>query len=287
MRNSLKPEMGTKKRSTNLTRVISVTSGKGGTGKTHTVVNLAIALARLGKSVLILDADLGLANVDVILGLTPAWTINDVLSGTKSLGQIMLRGPEGISILPSASGVESLCSLSSVQRLALLQQVEEVAAGYDYLLIDTGAGIGSEVMYFNTASAEIICVITPDPTSLTDAYALIKVLAQNYKEKEVSILANNVPNEDVAKRSFKRLSRAVERFLHVNLRYIGFIPTDAAVVEAIGSQRALLEVFPSSPSGLALAGIARRIDTDFLDFRIKGGMQFFFRQLLEMSSSGG
>ena len=277
---------GERMRGQEITRVISFTSGKGGVGKTNCLVNTAIALAREGKSVLIFDADLGLANVDVALGLRPKYTIKDVLNGSKALEEIMLDGPEGISIIPAASGIESMCDLNDQGRMILMGAIEEVAYKYDYLLIDTQAGIGSDVMFFNNASSEIVCVINSEPTSLTDAYALIKVLSQNYGEKEISILANNVSDENAGKKAFARLQGAVERFLHINLKYIGFVPRDEAVLSALSEQRAVLELYPSSPAGIALSAAAKSIDSDFFNLRVKGGIQFFFRSLLEVEAHG-
>lgn len=274
-----------------VTRVISFTSGKGGVGKTNTVVNLAICLARLGRRVLILDADLGLANIDVMLGITAESNLNDFFNGHKTLREIMLDGPEGISIIPAASGVESMCSLTAYQKMMLLDGIEEAASDFDYLLIDTQAGISSEVMYFNSASSEIVCLINPEPTSLTDAYALIKILSRSYGEKSISIIANNVGGprsaaEQEAVTSFSRLSRAVERFLQVQLNYIGHIPADVAVREAIQEQRAVTDIYPSSPCSVAIASIARKLDSDFSARKVKGGMQFFFKQLLEVNAHG-
>jgi len=274
------------RRARGITRVISFTSGKGGVGKTNTVINIAIGLSRLGRRVLVLDADLGLANVDVMLGVKVEHTLQDVFEGEKSLEEVIISGPEGISIIPSTSGVESFVSLDSEQRVLLCQAIEDMSVHFDYLLIDTSAGIDSDVMYFNSASSEVVCLINPEPTSITDAYALIKILSRSYGEKSISILTNNAASEREALGAFKRLARAVERFLHVQLRYIGYIPSDDSVRGAIQEQRALLEVYPSSAAARAITSLANKIDAEFLDRKVKGGMQFFFKQLLEVSASG-
>jgi flagellar biosynthesis protein FlhG len=269
------------------TRVISVTGGKGGVGKTLSVVNLAIGLARCGKSVMIMDADLGLANVDIMLGISPRYTVFDLLSGERSIEEILVSGPEGITIIPAASGIQRAAALSDAQRLRLFDEIERIAHGYDYLLIDTQAGIGSDVLYFSAAANEILCVVTPDPTSITDAYALIKVLAQEFGEKTFRVLINNVSGrssqtiEAIADKTFDRLARAVEKFLQVELDYVGHIPADEAVPESIRRQRPLLEQFPSSPAGLSFTALANKFDEEFVNYRVKGGMQFFFRSLLE------
>lgn len=274
-----KKKMGSMK---GITRVISFTSGKGGVGKTHTIVNTSIALARKGKTVLLFDADLGLANVNVLLGIQPKYTLQDVFLGRKSLREILINGPEGISIIPAASGVESICDLNPEQKLMLLQGLEEVAHSYDYLLIDTRAGISSDVMYFNTASTEIVCIINNEPTSLTDAYATIKVLSTQYGEKRVLVVSNNVADEIEGRKAFTRLAQAVEKFLHIEVTYLGCVPQDGAVTQAIQSQRPVLEIFPTSPASRALEKLSARIDEEFLEYRVKGGMQFFFEQILSV-----
>jgi len=274
------------KRPQAVTRVLSVTSGKGGVGKTHTTTNLGIALASLGYSVLVLDADLGLANVDVLLNLKPKGTLHDVLKGNLRLDDIVLEGPGSISIIPAASGVEELHELKSEAKLLLLKEIERIAYRYDYLLIDTPAGIGSDVMYFNSAAAEVVCVINGEPTSLTDTYALIKVLSSTYGEKNFSVVVNNVADESEATAAFKKLARAVERFLKVQVRYLGWIPTDGVVRECVMRQQAISAEFPSSKASLSIAAIARRVNEQKPDVTLKGGMQFFFRQLLEMTSYG-
>lgn len=269
-----------------VTRVMSFTSGKGGVGKTNTVVNTAIALAREGRSVLLMDADLGLANIDVLMGLEVRYTLSDFIEGRKQLEEILIEGPEGITIIPAASGVESICGLDTVQRLILMEAIEDLAWKYDYLLIDTPAGIGADVTFFNSAANEIVCVITGEPASLTDAYALIKVLSKNYGEDTFSVVVNNIPTEHQARHAFKRLNEAVQRFLHVKLRYLGFIPMDTAIHDAINNRSSLLVESPSSRAGLAIKKIAEEIDTDFHVLKVKGGMQFFFERILELNSYG-
>lgn len=265
-----------------VSRVISFTSGKGGVGKTSIVVNVGLALTRLGKSVLIIDGDLGLANVDVLFGIRPVYTLADFFSGKRTLQEVVVSGPEGLAIIPAASGNESICNLDSQQRMMLLQAVDEMPYGFDYILIDTPAGIGPDVMYLNGASGEIVCVITPEPTSLTDAYALIKILAREYGERSFSVISNNVTGALEGNRTFSRLQRAVERFLHVELKYLGFVPHDDVLCEAVRSQRALLEIFPSSAAGRSITALAERIEASFYERKVKGGMQFFFRQLLNL-----
>jgi flagellar biosynthesis protein FlhG len=274
------------KASLGVTRVMSITSGKGGVGKTHTATNLAISLASLGNSVLVLDADLGLANVDVLLNLKPKGTLHDVLKGSMRLDDILLEGPGGISIIPAASGVEELHELRSHEKLLLLEEIERIAYRYDYLLIDTPAGIGSDVMYFNSAAAEVVCVINGEPTSLTDTYALIKVLSTTYGEKNFSVVVNNVADETEAATAFRKLTRAVERFLKVRVRYLGWVPTDGTVRECVMQQQAISADFPSSKASLSIAAIARKVADQKPEVTVKGGMQFFFRQLLEMTSYG-
>lgn len=278
-----KERIATNRRSemSGITRVMSFTSGKGGVGKTHTVLNTAIALAQMGRNVLILDADLGLANINIMLGIKPLHTIEDVLEGRLTLEEVIVPGPDGISIVPGASGVESICELDPEKKLILMESVENLRTPYDYLLIDTRAGVSPDVMYFNSAAAEVVCVITDEPTSLTDAYAVIKILAMNYGEKEVSVIANDVKSEGEGLAAFKKLYRSVDRFLNVQLNYLGTIPASDIVNEAVMSQTPLMKCFPSSEVARSIRALSARIDEEFVNVRVKGGMQFFFRQLLE------
>lgn len=269
-----------------VTRVLSFSSGKGGVGKTHTVTNVGIALAAMGSSVLILDADLGLANVDVLLNLKPKGNLYDVLQGRAKIDDIILEGPGGVSIIPAASGVDDLQALNAGAKLFLLQEIERIAYRFEYLLIDTPAGIGSDVLYFNSAAEDVVVVINGEPTSLTDAYALIKVLSASCGERRVSVVVNNVATKADAQRAFTKLSSAVERFLRVEVRLVGWIPTDPAVRDCVMQQRAVVAEFPTSRAALAIAEVARSLDDERLTRRVKGGMQFFFQQLLEVSAYG-
>jgi flagellar biosynthesis protein FlhG len=273
-------------RSQGVTRVVTITSGKGGVGKTTTAVNLGLSLVAQGRSVLLLDADLGLANIDVMLGIHPQYTLLDLFEGDRTLPEIITTTPHGLAIIPAARGVERLATLTVEERILLMTAVEEVAAHYDYLLIDTQAGIGPDVLSLASASAEVICVINGEPTTLTDAYALIKVLSQSYGEKQVSVLVNEVKDSREAQSVFVRLATSVERFLHVELTYSGFIPSDEAVQEAVLQQQPLVEVFPSSRAARAYGELAKKVDALFHAHRIKGGMQFFFQQLLEGEAYG-
>ncbi len=268
----------------NSPQVISISSGKGGVGKTNIVANLALALTRLGKRVLILDADLGLANIDILLGLTPRYTIEHLLTGQKRLQDILVPGPEGMVILPAGSGIPELADLNEGQKLFLLNEMDQLSQRIDVLLIDTGAGISANVLYFNLAAQESIIIITPEPTSLTDAYALIKVLATRHQKKHFIVLANAVANEPEAKEVFRKISLVADRFLgSVSLDYLGFIPLDEHVLKAVRKQKAVLELFPESPAGKSFMTLSQRLlDRPFRN-RNEGNIQFFWKQVWERS----
>jgi flagellar biosynthesis protein FlhG len=261
-------------------RVLSFTSGKGGVGKTHIVVNLAYALQRLGARVMILDADLGLANVDILLGLAPQFNIQHVLEGKKALTEILLQGPAGMTILPAGTGVHEVAHLTQVQRLRLLDELDALQQELDFLLVDTGAGISANVIYFNIAAQDIVIVVTPEPTSLTDAYALVKVLATQYAEKHFKVIMNAVSDATEATEAFRRLSMVTERFLNISLDYLGFIPHDAAFSRAVRQQQALLELYPTSCAARCFRDLAKRLLDIPGNSHPKGNIQFFWRRLL-------
>lgn len=262
-------------------RVISVASGKGGVGKTNVVANLAVALQRLGKRVIVLDADLALANIDTLLGLHPRGTLRHVLLGECGIAEVLLEGPAGVRIVPAASGFEDLTHLDAAQRLNLLDEIDRLEDTFDVLLIDNAAGISPNVLFFTVAAQDTLVVTTPEPTSLTDAYALIKVLSKRYAETEFSVLVNMARNETEARRAFQHLSRVAERFLSVSLRYEGQVPFDQELPEAVRRQSTVLDLAPSAPASRAFAFLAERLVSAPTPLRAKGGLQFFFRRLLE------
>lgn len=265
--------------------VLSIASGKGGVGKTNIVANLGLALARSGKRVLVLDADLGLANIDIVLGLTPRYTLEHFLSGRKKLQDILIPGPEGMLILPASSGVPELVDLNETQKICLLNEMDQLSQRIDWLLIDTGAGISTNVLYFNLAAQESIIVVTPEPTSITDAYALIKILATRHQKKNFLILVNAAGGEGEAREVFRKISLVADRFLSsVSLDYLGFIPFDKHIPAAVRRQQALLEIFPQSPAGKSFADLSRLLLERPFRNRNEGNVQFFWKQVWQVSN---
>lgn len=262
------------------TRVIAVSSGKGGVGKTNVVANWAVALARLSQRVLVLDADLSLGNLDVLLGLVPRYTIEHVLSGACTLEEICLEGPAGIHVLPASSGVPHLTTLTEAQQLMIQEQLEHLAAGMDVLLIDTGAGISPNVTFFASSANETVIVVTPEPTSLTDAYALIKVLTRRYREHRFKVLVNLAKGPREAADVFRKLDRAVDRFLQVAVESIGYVPQDDYVPFAVKRQKAVAELYPDSPASQAFARLARQAMQWPVSDIPKSSVQLLWRRLV-------
>ena len=263
-------------------RVIAVSSGKGGVGKSTVVVNLAVAFDRLGQRVLILDADLGLANIDIFLGLTPKENISHVLNGKRHLQEVLINGPGKIRIMPASSGVQELTRLTDEQKLLFLELLDELEADVDVLLIDTAAGISDTVLYFNLAAQERIIVVTPEPTSLTDAYALIKVLHTRNGERHFRILTNAAESDKVGKAIFSKLSKVADHFLDgISMDYLGNIPKDPQIPQALMQQKPFVDVFPDTPAALAFAGLARRINNS-TPHHNNGNVRFFWKRLLRI-----
>lgn len=261
-------------------RVLAVTSGKGGVGKTNVVANLAIALAQTGKRVLVLDADLGLGNLDVLLGLVPTWTLEHVLHGQKHLPDVILHGPQGIRVLPASSGSLDLTSLTWEQQLLLQDELEQVSRDVDLLLIDTGAGISPNVMFFAVAAQETLVVVTPEPTSLTDGYALMKVLSKEYAETRFRLLVNLVRSPEEATAVYRRLCRAADRFLNISIDFVGWVPADDYVPLAVCQQRAVVDRFPQAPASRAFHRLAASVGRWKPCVAPKGSVQFFWQRLV-------
>lgn len=268
------------------TRVIAITSGKGGVGKTNVAVNIATSLARAGQHVVLFDADLGLANVDVALGLKPQFDIQHVIAGERTLDEIMIEGPAGIRVVPASSGVARMASLSSTEQAGLVQAFSTLETPVDTLIVDTGAGIDKTVLTFTAACQEIIVVMCDEPTSLTDAYALIKVLNQQCAVKRVQVLANMVDNDAQGRQLFEKLSNVTDRFLDVHLGYLGAVPRDDYLRRAVRAQRPVTLEYPNAESSRALQSIAERIR--HLPYAVnEGGLGFFVEQVIGYRASNG
>jgi len=263
-------------------KTIAIASGKGGVGKTNVVANLAIALKAKGKHVMILDADLGLSNIDVLLHLSPRYNIHHVLKGEMSLHDVVIEGPHGIKILPASSGVQELTALDEFQRLKIMEEFDSCASEVDILLIDTAAGISENVAFFCIAAQEIVIVTSPEPTAITDAYALIKVLCTRYQEKEFHVLVNSVKSPEEGYEVFRRLSFATEKFLNISLDYLGDLPFDEAIPRAVRAQQAFIDAYPNIPASQRI----REIATRFIEqtTKVKGTLQFFIGNLLSAST---
>lgn len=263
--------------------VITITSGKGGVGKTNLSANLGWQLRQLRKRVLLLDADLGLANVDIILGLNPEFNISHVLNGECTLNDILTKGPNGLKVLPASSGVSSMTELTDSQQIMLMGQMEALQEDFEYLLIDTGAGIAHNVIYFNLAAQTIIVIVTPEPTSLTDAYALIKVLSRDYHQHKFMVLANDVTGEDEGLSVFNKLTRVTDKFLNVSLDYLGCVPHDPLLREAVRMQKPFSEVFPDGVAATGLRKIAKKVAALEND-PLRGDLGLLWRNLVKVSA---
>jgi len=259
-----------------------VTSGKGGVGKSNVVVNLGLALAKMGQKVLLIDADLGLANLDILLGLSPRFTIHDLLSLRRNLSEVMVEGPEGIKILPASSGIPELADLDKHQKMFLLTELDDYLENIDVVLIDTGAGISKNVLFFNVAAQERIVVANNEPTSITDAYALIKVLASQYGEKHYNLLVNDLTKPHDGEMVYRTLLRVTERFLGrgISLEYLGVIPHDEAIPRAVLKQQPVLTLFPQAKVSRSFSSLAKRLWNLSAPIETGSNIKFFWRRLL-------
>ena len=271
------PEMKKRK----VPRVLSVTSGKGGVGKSSVVINLAMALAMEGERVLVLDADVGLGNVGILMGLRPSFSLDDVFDGTRRLGEIIVTGPGGVRIIPAGSGGQRSIKLNQRERLILMDELDILDEEFDFLIIDTESGISDNVTYFNAAAQEILVVLSPEPTSLADAYALIKVLATRHRERSFRVVVNMARNSDEGLDMFNKLSQVVSRFLDVSLDYFGCVVRDDRLLDAVRRQKAVVELHPRSSSAVCFNKLARTLKNSSMPQSVKGNIQFLFRRNFE------
>ncbi|MCS7214543.1 MAG: MinD/ParA family protein [Thermodesulfovibrio sp.] len=264
---------------TNIPRIIAVSSGKGGVGKTNFVTNIALIMKSLQRRVLLMDADVGLSNIDIMFGIAPKYNIKHLLSGEKSIKDIIARTSEGIDIIPASSGIRELTQLTYYNKMKIIEELETIDNDYDIFLIDTGAGISDNVTFFCSAAHDNIVIVTPEPTSIADAYALIKVLYKEYGENNFRIVVNNIKNPKEAKETFRKISMVAERFLGINLDWLGVLPYDEKVKDAVIAQKPYVSLYPTSDFSKKLAEIARQLLKREVDL-FKGGMQFFLKKAL-------
>jgi len=262
-------------------RVIAITSGKGGVGKTNIVANLGFALTQLNKKVLIFDADLGLGNLDVLLGIAPKHNISHVATGLISLSDIAVEGPGHMKILPASSGIESLTRLTDQQKVNLLSSLDHMLESVDIFLIDTGAGISSNVMYFNSSAQEIIVVVSPEPTSVTDAYAMMKVLCLDYSLKYFKLIVNFARTPKEASELYRQLKLVTDKFLDIELEYMGYVLLDEQVRKGVKLQKVVSELWPNALASKCFAALAKKIcDAPPALPSPEGGSNFFWRSVV-------
>lgn len=264
-------------------RVYAVTSGKGGVGKTNLTANLACSAAKAGRRVLVIDADLGLANVEIVFGVKPQFHLGDLLDKGLSIDDVMVEGPQGVMLIPAGSGVQTLTHLSDAQKMQFVQALEPIEDRFDLVLIDSGAGIGENVLFFVGAAQEAILVVSPEPTSLVDAYAAVKVLSQQAGVTTFNVIINPVVDELAARAVFQKLTAVTERFLAARLRHLGYVPRDENLHRAIMAQRPVCEMFPSSPSARAIAAVAERLLAERPAGAVDGGLKLMWQRLFRES----
>lgn len=262
-------------------RVITVTSGKGGVGKTNVAGNLAVALAQRGQRVLVVDGDLGMADLNLIYGIAPRLNLLDVLNGERSITEVIAEGPAGVRILPACPASFRMANLTDLERHQMCTAIGQLEGSYDMIVVDTGAGIGATSMTFAAAADQTLLVITPEPASIADGYAVAKVLSSRLGVRRLLVLVNQVAGPLDAQQTFRRFATLVGRFLDVSLHPIGHVPLDRGVPCAVRAGRPFQLVSPEGPAARGLRGVVQRLLSDRLDQR-HSGVQIFFRRCIEM-----
>lgn len=262
-------------------KVIAVSGGKGGVGKTNVSLNTAIALGQLGKKVLVLDADLGLANVDVMLGLRVQRNLSHVLSGECELDEIIIEGPAGINIIPASSGSQSMVDLTPAEHAGLIRAFSDMKTKFDVLIVDTAAGISDMVLSFCRAAQDVLLVVCDEPTSITDCYALMKLLSRDHGVFKFKVVANMVRTPGEGKQLIAKLTTVTDRFLNVALELVAVIPYDENIRKSVRKQKAIVEAFPTSPASRAIKNLATRVCNWPMPKQASGHLEFFIEKLLD------
>ncbi len=265
-------------------QAIAITGGKGGVGKTNVSVNLAVAMAELGKRVMLLDADLGLANIDVVLGLHPECDLSHVLRGERELEEVVITGPSGIQVVPAASGIQQMAELSEAEHMGLIRAFSDLSVDLDVLIVDTAAGISDTVISFSRAVQEVVIVVCDEPASITDAYALIKLLHRNYGIDRFRVLANMTRSAKDGRELYNKMCRVTDRYLDVMLSFIGSIPYDDSLRKAVRNQKPVVQAFPRSRSAQAFKNLASKADNWPVPEGVSGHLQFFVERLVQYAS---
>ncbi|MEM7611561.1 MAG: MinD/ParA family protein [Pseudomonadota bacterium] len=263
------------------TKVIAVTSGKGGVGKTNVSVNLSVALAERGRDVMLMDADLSLANVDVLLGLQPTHNLAHLIRGEADLEQTIVTGPAGVRIVPAASGDRTMADLPQASQAAIISSFSQLERQPDILIVDTAAGLAENVARFAQAAQHALVVVCDEPASITDAYALIKVFSRDYGIRRFHVLSNMSRSRVDGRELFEKLLRVTDRFLDVVLTHAGTIPADGYLKKSVQEQRAVVAAYPDSWSAKAFDQLAEKVDAWKQQHEASGGLKFFFERLLQ------
>jgi flagellar biosynthesis protein FlhG len=264
-------------------RCIAITGGKGGVGKTNISINLATSFSRLNKRVILLDADFGLANVDVVLGLTPENNLLHVLENKCSLQDILLDGPENIKIVPASSGIKRMANLNSLEQSGLISAFSEIGDQVDVMIIDTAAGISDSVVHFARAAGEVVVVVCDEPASIADAYALIKVLSRDYAVNKVSVISNQVESKAHGEMLFNQMLKVINKYLDVSVSYLGAVPEDVYLKKAVKRQLAVTSAYPRSRASEAFREIAKKMNSRKIEEFSSGNLEFFAEQLVNIN----
>ncbi len=265
-----------------MAKFITVTGGKGGVGKTNISLNLALSLSQLGSKVCLFDADLGMANINILLGLYPKYTLEDVMFRERDINDVLLKTGLGIDIIPGGSGVQKLANLSPVD-------IEHVVTGfsklddYDYFLFDTAAGITDSVISYSMNSSEVVLVITPEPTSIADAYAVVKVLANRGFKGQLKVVVNQCKNAKMAKQTFNHFHSVVKKFLKITVKPLGYLNKDERIPESVRKQQPLMTLYPNSVVAKSMQAMASRLVTNDLEFFDQGSVGDFWSRLFEFT----